>query len=367
MENIRIEVEAALANILDQCAFVNGPGLEAFEGAFREFCGVRHAIGVGSGTSALFACLHGYGIKEGDEVITVPNTFIATAEAISFCGATPVFIDVCEDSLTMNPFLIESAITKKTKAIIPVHLYGQPADMDPIMEIAAAHNLIVIEDACQAHGALYKGRMSGSIGHAGCFSFYPGKNLGACGEGGAVITNDDELSRTIRLYRDHGQPEKYSHDIIGWNDRMDGIQGAILDVKLKYLPLWNEARRHNAIAYAEMLSGCAGIVLPFEAPTGRHVYHIYSIRTRKRDELMRFLQEKGIQSGIHYPIPIHLQKAYHWLNLKRGSFPVAESSADTNLSLPMYPELKKEQIQYVAAAICEFMSDRIQKDGSVAV
>lgn len=358
LENIREEVAQGLESVLADCAFVSGPAVAAFEESFAEFCGVRHAVGVGSGTSALWSALIACGVGQGDEVITVPNTFIATVEAVSKCGARPVFVDVRPDTATMNPDLLEAAITERTRAVIPVHLYGQPADMDPIMDIARAYRLPVIEDACQAHGALYKGRRAGSIADAGCFSFYPGKNLGAYGEAGAVITNDEELYRKIRLFRDHGQAEKYHHEIIGWNDRMDGFQGAVLKIKLKYLPLWNEARHSHAEAYAGLLSDCDGLELPCESAASRHIYHIFAVRTAFRDELMRGLQAKSIQCGIHYPVPIHLQKAYGFLGLPRGSFPVAESWADTTLSLPMYPELKAEQIKYTAEAIRECLAER---------
>lgn len=358
LENIRGEITAALEGVLDDCAFVSGPMVASFEESFAEFCGVRYAVGLGSGTSALWSALIACGAGQGDEVVTVPNTFIATAEAISKTGARPVFVDVRPDTATMDPELLEAAVTERTKAIVPVHLYGQPADMEPIMEIARAHRLRVIEDACQAHGALYKGKRAGSMADAGCFSFYPGKNLGAYGEAGAVVTDDEELYRKIRLFRDHGQPEKYRHEMIGWNDRMDAIQGAVLKTKLKYLPLWNEARRSHAETYARLLSGCRGIDLPIESPSCRHVYHIFAVRTQFRDDLLRELESKGVQCGIHYPVPIHLQKAYDFLGLPRGSYPVAESWADTTLSLPMYPELKAEQIRYTVEAIAGFLAER---------
>ncbi len=365
LEAIRDEIDGALEDVFSRCAFISGPSVESFERSFADFCGTGYAVGVGSGTSALWAALTGLGVGPGDEVVTVPNTFIATAEAISRCGARPVFVDVREDTMTMDPAKIEAVVTEKTRAVIPVHLYGQPADMDPIMEIARARSLAVVEDACQAHGALYKGRPAGSIGNAGCFSFYPGKNLGAYGEAGAVITGDEGLARSIRVLRDHGQPEKYRHDVIGWNDRMDGIQGAVLGAKLKYLPLWNEARRRHARAYSELLSGLEGLVMPCEAPARRHVFHIYAVRCRQRDELFRFLQAKGIQCGIHYPAPIHRQKAYAFLGLGQGSFPIAESSAESVLSLPMYPELTPEQVRYTADMICEYLSRAERKPAAL--
>jgi len=348
-ESIRDDVAVAIQQVLDRTAFAGGPFVAQFEKEFAAFCGTKSAIGVGSGTDALWLALKGLGIGPGHEVITVPNTFIATAEAISFCGATPVLVDVDEKTYTMNPALLEAAITPKTKAIIPVHLFGQTADMDPIMKIAKAHKLFVIEDACQAHGAEYKGKKAGSIGDAGCFSFYPGKNLGAYGEAGAVVTNNDELDKTIRMLRDHGQAKKYYHSLVGWNMRMDGIQGAILSVKLKHLPAWNEGRRRNAKVYGELLQGVSGIVAPTEASYAKHVYHIYAIRVADRDPLIAALAEEEIFCGIHYPIPLHLLDAYKSLNKGKGSFPVAEKSAAEYVSLPMYAELSDEQIRFAVA------------------
>jgi dTDP-4-amino-4,6-dideoxygalactose transaminase len=291
------------------------------------------------------------GVGPGDEVITVPDTFIATAEAISYCGATPVFVDVDEKSYNMDPNLLEAAITPKTKAVIPVHLFGQMSDMDPIMEIARKHNLFVLEDASQAHGARYKGKPAGSIGDAGCFSFYPGKNLGAYGEAGAVVTNDTALADRMRMYRDHGSPKKYYHKVLGWNARMDGFQGAVLSVKLKYLPQWNESRRKNAAIYNQLFAGFGSVVTPIEMDYGKHVYHVYALRVKNRDGLISALAEKGIGTNIHYPVPVHLQDAYSFLGLKKGSFPVAEQCAAEFVSLPMFAELTGEQIQYVADAV----------------
>ena len=293
------------------------------------------------------------GIGPGDEVITVPDTFIATAEAISWCGAKPVFVDVDPATYNMDPSKVEAAITKKTKAIIPVHLFGQMADMDPILEIAKKRKLFVIEDASQAHGAEYKGKKAGSIGDAGCFSFYPGKNLGAYGEAGAVVTNNEELDKKMRMLRDHGQAKKYYHSLVGWNARMDGIQGAILSVKLKHLPAWTEGRRRNAALYGELLKGVKGVTIPKEAAYGKHVYHIYAIRVADRDRLIAALAEKDIHCGIHYPIPVHLLDAYKSLNLGKGSYPVAEKSAAEFVSLPMFPELKMEQIGFTVDMIKE--------------
>jgi dTDP-4-amino-4,6-dideoxygalactose transaminase len=350
-DSIREEIHAALNEVLESTAFAGGPFVARFEKEFADFCGCRHAIGVGSGTDALWLSLLALGVGAGDEVITVPNTFIATAEAISFCGARPVFVDIEEETYNMNPALLESAISPKTKAIIPVHLFGQTADMDPILEIARRHGLYVIEDACQAHGAEYKGKKAGSIGDVGCFSFYPGKNLGAYGEAGAVLTNRDDLAEKIKMLRDHGQPKKYYHDLIGWNGRMDGIQGAMLSVKLKHLLEWNEARRKNAQLYTDFLADVEGVAVPRAADYGKHVYHIYAVRVQERDSLIRKLAEKDIHCGIHYPVPLHMQKAYEFLGLERGSFPIAEKCGEELVSLPMYPELSLEQVRFVASEI----------------
>jgi dTDP-4-amino-4,6-dideoxygalactose transaminase len=351
---IKDEIHEAISKVMESTAFAGGPFVAQFEQEFAKFCNCKHAIGVGNGTDALWLSLIALGVGPGDEVITVPNTFIATAEAITYCGAKPVFVDVDEKTYTMNPSLIEAAITPSTKAIIPVHLFGQTADMDPILAIAKEHNLYVIEDACQAHGAEYKGRKTGSIGNTGCFSFYPGKNLGAYGEAGAVVTNNDTLAETMRVFRDHGQAKKYYHSMIGWNARMDGIQGAVLGVKLKYLYEWNEARRNHAQEYNELLSPLSDIIKPHAADYAKHVYHIYAIRAQERDRLMTHLSEQGISSGIHYPGPIHLQKAYSFLGLNKGRYPVAERCALEFVSLPMFPELTSEQIAYIVDAIKQF-------------
>jgi dTDP-4-amino-4,6-dideoxygalactose transaminase len=353
--SIRREVETAIGKVLDETAFAGGPFVKAFEEDFARFCGCTHAIGVGNGTDALWAALIAFGIGQGDEVITVPNTFIATAEAISFCGAKPVFVDVDEKTCTMDPSLLQKAITPRTKAVIPVHLFGQTADMDPIIAIAKKHGLVVIEDACQAHGALYRGRPAGSIGDAGCFSFYPGKNLGAYGEAGAVVTSNDDAAQKMRVFREHGQPKKYFHDMVGWNCRMDGLQAAVLSVKLKHLPAWTEARRRHAKQYDQLLEGIPGIISPHEASYAQHVYHLYAIRNSKRDELMTALGDKGIATGIHYPVPLHLTGAYQHLGYKEGSFPVSERIARELVSLPMFPELAQEQVEYVVAGIKEFV------------
>jgi len=355
-QSIKDEIHIALEQVMENTAFAGGPFVAQFEKEFAEFCGVEHAIGVGSGTDALWLSLLALGVGEGDEVITVPDTFIATAEAISFCGAKPVFVDVDEKTYNMNPSLIEAAITPKTKAIIPVHLFGQMADMDAIVNIAKNHGLYVIEDACQAHGSLYKGHTAGTMGSVGCFSFYPGKNLGAYGEAGAVVTNSADLADKIRVLRDHGQAKKYYHDSIGWNARMDGFQGAVLSVKLKHLNIWNEARRKNALLYNALLVGTNGIILPREADYSKHVYHIYAIRVQNRDDFISALGQKEINCGIHYPIPLHLQSAYTFLGYKKNSFPVVETCASEFVSLPMFPELTSGQIEYVVSEIKQFLN-----------
>ncbi len=345
---IKEEVADALQQVMEKTAFAGGPYVKAFEDDFASFCGCTHCAGVGSGTEALWAALIALGVGPGDEVITAANTFIATAEAVSFCGAKPVFVDVEEKTCNIDPAKIEKAITPKTKALIPVHLFGQTADMDPVMELAKKHKLAVIEDASQAHDAEYKGRRAGSIGDAGCFSFYPGKNLGAYGEAGAVVTNSSEIDAKIKMFRDHGQSKKYHHSMIGWNGRMDGFQGAVLSVKLKHLPAWTESRRKNARMYNEMLSGIDGIELPVEEAHNKHVYHLYVIRMKNRDAVMTHLQDNGVACGIHYPVPLHLTDAYRSLKYDRGDFPVAEQCADEYISLPMFPELTEEHIRYVA-------------------
>jgi dTDP-4-amino-4,6-dideoxygalactose transaminase len=348
---LREEFLAAIGEVIDRGAFAGGPYVAKFEQEFAAFCGSRYAIGVGNGTDALWLSLLALGVGPGDEVITVSSTFMATAEAISFCGAKPVFVDIDEQTCTMDPAKIEPAITPRTKAIIPVHLFGQMADMDPILEIARRHGLHVVEDACQAHGAEYKGRKAGTLGAAGCFSFYPGKNLGAFGEAGAVITQSEELRNKIQILREHGQPKKYFHSVIGWNARMDGIQGAVLSIKLKHLARGNEARRACARQYDELLTGLSGIVAPKEAPHHRHVYHLYAIRLQRRDQVLKGLADRGIACGIHYPVPVHLQEAYAFLGYRKGSLPVSERCADELLSLPMFPELTSQQVEAVVTEL----------------
>ena len=356
---LRSEINAAIKEVIDSGAFAGGPFVAAFEEDFAAYCGCQYAAGVGSGTDALWLALLASGVGPGDEVITVPNTFMATAESITYCGAKPVFVDIDERTYTMDPAGLEEAITKRTKAIIPVHLFGQPADMDPILEIARARGLYVIEDAAQAHGAEYKGRRAGSFGDAGCFSFYPGKNLGAFGEAGAVVTDNNELQEKIQVLRDHGQIRKYHHTVVGWNCRMDGIQAAVLSIKLRHLEKGNELRGSHAAQYDRALEGLEEIVTPYKDPYARHVYHIYAIRVRERDEVVRQLGEMGIACGIHYPVPVHLQEAYSNLGYEAGSFPIAEQVAKEFVSLPMFPELTPAQIDMVAEAVKEALNSQL--------
>lgn len=362
-KSIKDEIDAALRSCVEKTQFIGGELLEKFEAEFAKFCRKKYCIGVSSGTSALYVALRLSGIKPGDEVITVPNTFIATAEVVSQLGAEVKFVDIREDTLLMSPEKLKAAITKKTKAIIPVHLFGQMCDMAPIMEIAREHALAVIEDCAQSHGAEQDG-LRNPVGDFGCFSFYPGKNLGAYGDAGAIVTDSPEFAEKARRYINHGRAkgEKYSHASIGSNFRMDTLQAAILGVKLKYLERWTEQRRKNAALYTSLLKGMDGIngsctiKTPFESQGYRHVYHLYPILAEKRDQLKAFLYEKGISTEIHYPIPLHLQPAYASLNIPEGSFPVAEKAAKQLLSLPMYPELNEEQIGYIAEQVKSFLS-----------
>lgn len=346
-ESIADEVQSSILEVLSKCAFSGGPYVEKFEEEFAAFCGSRWAAGVGSGTDALWLTLLALGVGPGDEVVTVPNSFIATAEAISLCGARPVFVDIDEASFTMDPALLAKAITERTKVIIPVHLYGQTADMDPILAVADRYGIAVLEDACQAHGAEYKGRRAGSLGHAACFSFYPGKNLGAYGEAGCVVSNDEYLVKKIKMLRDHGQSSKYYHNVIGTNGRMDGIQGAVLTVKLKYLHKWNDLRRSHALLYRRELMEVSGIKVPREMDYANHVYHVFAVRCKKREEIKKSLNHSGIECGVHYPVPIHLQEAYIAEGQALRRYPIAELCAQELLSLPMFPELTEEEIRYI--------------------
>jgi len=358
-QSIRPEIDAAIARVLDSCQFVLGPEVAGFEQEFATYCGAAECIALNSGTSALHLALLAAGVGPGDEVITVPFTFVASVSAVTYAGARPVLVDIDPRTFTMDPAAIEAAITPRTKAILPVHLYGQTADMDPIMEIARRHGLIVIEDAAQAHGAKYKGHPTGSIGDMACFSFYPGKNLGAYGEGGAVTTSNAEYARTIRMLRDWGQDRKYHHVLKGFNYRMEGFQGAILRVKLRHLERWTEARRAVVNLYNQHLAD-SGVETPTEMPWARHVYHVYTLRADDRDGLQASLQADGIQTGIHYPVPAHLQPAYADLGYGRGAFPQAETAANQVLSLPLYPELSSQAVAEVAGAVKRAVANRTQ-------
>lgn len=352
---IETEIKQAISKVIQETDFILGRDVHLFEKEFAAFCDAHYAIGVDSGTSALELALRAFDIGPGDEVITAANSFIASALGISHAGAKPVLVDVDPCTYTLDVTAIERAITRRTKAIIPVHLYGHPAHMDPILALADKHGLVVIEDACQAHGARYKGKRVGSLGHAAAFSFYPGKNLGAYGDGGMVVTNDRKVAKRLEMLRNYGQKEKYKHLFRGYNRRLDTIQAAILRVKLKYLEKWNAARRWNATLYQKHLEG-SGIVVPGEAGGAEAVWHLYVVRTEQRDALKEHLAGKGISVGIHYPVPIHLQPAYEDLGHKRGDFPVTEAYADRILSLPMYAELTSGQIEHVSSAIAEFLA-----------
>jgi dTDP-4-amino-4,6-dideoxygalactose transaminase len=348
--SIKPEIDAAVAKIMESSQFVLGEEVAGFEREFAAYSGAAHGVAVNSGTSALHLAFLAAGIGPGDEVITVPHTFVATVAAIRYTGARAVFVDVDPVTYTIDPGKVEAALTPRTKAVVPVHLYGHPADMDPILEVARRRKLLVVEDAAQAHGAKYKGRPVGSMGDLACFSFYPGKNLGAYGEGGLVATSNEGYARTIRMLRDWGQDRKYHHLLPGYNYRMEGLQGAILRVKLRHLERWTEARRAHAARYGALLAD-TGLGLPSEAPGCRHVYHVYAVRTRERENLMEKLGEQGIQTGIHYPVPVHLQPAYADPAWSRGSFPQSEKAADEVVSLPMYPEMTEEHLQAVSQAL----------------
>jgi len=356
-QSIKPEIDAAIARVLDSCQFVLGAEVADFEQEFAAYCGTAECIALNSGTSALHLALLAAGVGPGDEVITVPFTFVASVAAVTYAGARPVLVDIDPQSFTMDPAAIESAITPRTKAILPVHLYGQAADMDPIMEVARRRGLVVIEDAAQAHGAKYKGRPVGSIGDMTCFSFYPVKNLGAYGEGGAVTTSNAEYARTIRMLRDWGQDRKYHHVLRGFNYRMEGFQGAILRVKLRHLERWTQARRAAASKYNQLLADC-DVERPTEMPWASHVYHVYTLRTDDRDGLQAALHAEGIQTAVHYALPAHLQPAYADLGYSGGAFPQSEKAAGEVLSLPLYPEMTDTQIQRVSQALTSLMARR---------
>ena len=355
---LKDEIIRGMEQALEGMHLFLGENVQAFEKEFAQFCGVKHGIGVSDGTTALHIILRAMGIGPGDEVITVSHTFIATAEAIVLAGARPVFVDIDPDTYLMDAGQLEAKITPRTKAVLPVHLYGQTADMDPICEIAQRHGLRVIEDACQAHGAEYKGRRAGGLGDAAAFSFYFSKNLGAYGEGGFVTTNDDELARRVRMIRDHGSERRYYHDLIGWNARPDELQAVVLRAKLPYLAEWDELRRQHAALYNKLLRGLR-VVRPLECPENRHVYHLYVIRAPRRDELQAWLKSQGVSTGIHYPVPIHLQNAMSFLGYKAGDLPATERVVNEILSLPMYAELTDDEIEFVADSIKTFYTAKI--------
>jgi dTDP-4-amino-4,6-dideoxygalactose transaminase len=353
IRSIRKEIDAAIARTIDNCSFCLGPEVAQFEKDFAKFCGAEHCVAMNCGTSALHVALLLFDIKPGDEVITTPFTFVATSWAISYVGAKPVFVDVDDATMTLDPKLIERAITPRTKAILPVHLYGHPFDADAILEICRKHKLPLIEDACQAHGAKYKSKIVGTFGEISGFSFYPGKNLGACGEGGALVTNNSVFAARARSLREHGSTVRYYHDEIGFNYRMEGIQGAVLAVKLPHLQKWTDERRRVAHRYHELLKDTP-LQLPREAAYAASAFHLYVVRHPRRDDLKKFLDDNGVGCALHYPLPLHLQKCYAQLGHKPGDFPVAEKSARECLSLPIYPELTDSQIQRVATAIKSF-------------
>jgi dTDP-4-amino-4,6-dideoxygalactose transaminase len=348
--SIKSEVDEAIQGILDTTRFIGGEPLASFEQDFARYCDARHALGVANGTDALNLALRAAGIGAGDEVITAANTFIATAAAIEMAGAKPVFVDIDLTTHTIDPERFERAITSRTKAVIPIHLYGQPADMDPIMDIAERHGLIVIEDAAQAHGAEYNGRRVGSIGHLACFSFYPGKNLGAYGDGGAITTNDDAYIDVLDKLRDHGRISKYEHAMVGYNSRLDSLQAAILEVKLRRLEEWNRQRQQVAAWYGEALAD-SDLIVPVIRDGSTHVFHLYVVMTEHREDLQKRFDAAGVATGIHYPLPLHLQPAFSSLGYQHGDMPNAEHAAERILSLPIFPELTREQVHYVAEQV----------------
>ena len=355
--SIKDEIDTVMAEVVSEAAFVGGPYLQSFEKAFADYCGVTHCIGVGNGTDALFIAIKALGIGRGDEVITAANSFIATSEAITMACAKVVFVDINPHTYNIDTNKIEEQITGNTKAIIPVHLYGQPADMDSILSIARKYNLKVVEDAAQAHGAIYKGRTVGSLGDVACYSFYPGKNLGAYGDGGAIVTDDEQLASKATMIANHGRSEKYNHEVEGVNSRLDGLQAAILEVKLKHLPKWTENRRNIAYLYNEYLQDTE-LVIPAEIDDVTAAYHLYVVRVQKnvRLKLQEQLKSRGISTGIHYPVALPNLKAYAYLNHKKEEFPEATKASQEILSLPMFPELSQEQVQYVTKTIMECMN-----------
>lgn len=367
-ESIKLEIDQAISDVIASSAFIGGPFVKAFETAFAAYCDAKHCVGVGNGTDAIFLTLKALGIGDGDEVITAANSFIATSEAITMSGAGVVFVDIRPDTFNIDAEKIEERITDRTKAIIPVHLYGQPADMDPILRLAKKSGLKVIEDAAQAHGAQYKGKRVGSMADAACFSFYPGKNLGAYGDGGAVVTNDEELALKIRMLANHGRVDKYDHLFEGVNSRLDGLHAAILNVKLTHIPVWTEKRRMNAYYYNKNLLEIEDLVPPFESSNVRSVYHLYVVRVRNglRDRLRDYLKSEGISTGIHYPTPLPSLAAYSYLKHKKEDFPEADLASQEILSLPMYAEMGEKQIHHVAGKIKMLIGNSLCIDLSTA-
>jgi len=357
-QTISGQVNDAIGRVVADADFVLGKDVELFEREFADFCEAQYAVGVDSGTSALELALRAYGIGEGDEVITVSHTFLATVAAISYTGARPVLVDIDRDSHNIDAGTIEAAITERTRAVIPVHLYGQAADLDPILAIAKKHNLVVIEDACQAHGSRYQGRRVGALGDAGCFSFYPGKNLGAYGDAGMVVTSSKDFAERIRLLRNYGQPRKYQHIMLGYNRRLDSLQAAVLRVKLPHLDEWNASRQRAARLYNELLAEIPDVKTPCVIGESSHVYHLYVIQHPERDRLLSHLSEHGVSVGLHYPTPTHLQPCYDHLAMGPGSLPITEAVSSRVISLPMFPEITASQIEYVCDLIKSFTSAR---------
>ena len=352
---LRAELDAVIAKTIDQCSFCLGPDVSQFEKDFAEFCGAEHCVGFNSGTSAEHVAMLLLGVGAGDEVITTPFTFVATSWAISYAGAKPVYVDIDDRTFNLDPKQLEKAITARTKAVLPVHLYGQPFDVDPILEICRKHKLPLVEDACQSHGAKYKGKVVGTFGDISCFSFYPGKNLGAFGEGGALVTNNAEFAKRARSLREHGSTVRYYHDEVGYNYRMEGIQGAVLGVKLKHLQKWTHERQRVARRYAELLADTP-LQLPSDTALTESVWLLYVVRHPQREALKKFLEANQVGCALHYPVPLHLQKCYAGLGHKAGDFPFAEKAARECLSLPIFPELTDKQIQRVAQVVKEFFN-----------
>lgn len=351
------ELVEAFRQVAESEFFSGGPAVGRLEAEFAAFCEMRHAVGVGSGTDAIWLSLMALGIGPGDEVITVPNSFVAVAEAVTLCGARPVFVDVDERTYTMDPAQLEAAITMRTQAIIPVHLFGQMTDMDPVLSVARRYGTPVIEEVSHAPGARQKGRRAGSLGVAGCFSFFPSRNLGALGEAGAITTDEPDLRARLQMLRDHGQTAENVHAVVGWNARMDGLQGAVLSLKLRYLEANNQARGALAKLYDEALAEDTRVVRPFVAPGNLHVFHLYVVRIPNRDEVLRRMAARGVQCGVHYPVPVHLQKAFQFLGLRPGSFPVTERCAREILSLPLFPGMTADQVEFVVTTLKDCMAD----------